>query len=207
MQKHVPPATHFTHLDLLTGVEARVPLGYFGDRQADLFKVMLASQQQGNVAVPYAERLLLEVDFSHAGWGVAVVGLAARLDMSPIIPAGTKLFFGSCAASPIYSEEIFNSVGRYYLNAMLQNPKANMPSLPGAPETFPWVSTFMYPEAVAQGDEFCARLTENIRALMASALNHCRMALASNDAPSPTPEAEEERSDDFGAGGWTPESG
>ena len=151
MQHHVSPATHYSHLDILAGRWARIPLGFLPERQPQILSAMMRSRELGGTAALFEDRFLLEVDFSYDGAGVAALGLASHVAMGEGIEPRTRLFFGTCAASPIFSDEIYGSVGRYYLNAMLCRPKWRMPSLPGEfPAEHPWAASFLYPEAARQ---------------------------------------------------------
>ena len=185
MIHHVPAATHYTYQDLKTGRPALIPLSFQSHLHEDIKGAMLRSEQSGNRVVPYADNLYLEVDLRHATWGVAAIGLAIRVPTPSGFQPFERLFFGTCAVSAISSSEIYASAGNFYLDAVLKNPKANMGSLSEAPADHPWAAGFVYPLAVGQDAKSRYELTERIWAIMATAINHCRMSLAANNDPNP----------------------
>lgn len=187
MRHHVPPATHFSELNLLTGQESRISLSHNIYEHASTRDALLLSHELGRASVPYTDSLLIEVDLSHAHWGVAAVGLAASKPFGEGITTRTLLCFGTCAAGKTACELIFASVANYYIHALLQNPKADMPALREMPEAPPWGSFFLYPKAAQQKEHIRSGLIDQMRTAMAATLSHCRTLLAANPDPYPGP--------------------
>ena len=185
MRNHISPATHFGHLDIASGTLNRIPLGYHVSFQPYILGVMRRSQEAGNRAIVYTDSLLLEANLGNAGWGVASMGLVAQQEMGRGIKPGTRLAFGTCAVSALYSESTYEILLCNYLNGFLATTKARMMSPPDEPAAHPWGASFFYPIIEGQDDKFRYQLKENVRTMLAAAINHCRGALARNEAAQP----------------------
>ena len=182
MERHVPPATHFVHLDLSSGARVRVPLEFLADKQVACKSAALASQEI-TARVRYSDNLCAEADLQFCGAGSATFTISAAHDFSADVKDGAKLLYGACAVSPILSRSAWYTLGCEFIPVMVGSGRAATPSLPPVPEEYPLGATMLYPAADTLTEDGRAALMGIARVFMAALVNHCRESLARNDDP------------------------